>query len=144
MLVALEFPSENTYINGIRSVMVIPKAWLMTLLVVITISACKQDADIQETSLYGKWDIVQADRNGKPTPYLRGGYFVMEKGGTMAINITGSDEKGPYVLNDKVLRFKDSKEFTIESVKADSMRIRYRMNQDSEFLFYLHKKANEN
>lgn len=94
-------------------------------------------------SLYGKWDIERAVRNGKETPYLRGGYFVFENNGSMTVNITGSDEKGPFTLNDRTLRINDKKNFLIESIHTDTMTIRFAMSPENEFLFYLYRNADE-
>ncbi len=67
-------------------------------------AACKGRAGIEQEELYGKWDIAMAKRNGKETPYLRGGYFIIEPNGLMTVNITGSDERGDYNLDNNTLR----------------------------------------
>jgi hypothetical protein len=93
--------------------------------------------------LYGKWDILNAKRNGNETHYLRGGYVIIDSNGTMTINLTGSEEKGPYVITDKTIRVNDSKEFMIESLKTDSMTMRYVMSPESDFLIHFTKHKDE-
>jgi hypothetical protein len=108
----------------------------------LTVS-CKPGSDIEQEALYGKWDILNAKRNGNETHYLRGGYVIIDSNGTMTINLTGSEEKGPYVITDKTIRVNDSKEFMIESLKTDSMTMRYVMSPESDFLIHFTKHKDE-
>lgn len=105
--------------------------------------SCQQSNEIQQEGLYGKWDIHKALRNGAETPYLRRGYFIIDRNGSMTVNITGTEEKGTYVFDHNKLRLKDEKDFIVESLRQDSMSIRYIMNADNTFLFYLTKKMHE-
>jgi len=134
---------RHIHIGAIRNV--IKTRWVFTTLLTgfLFILSCRQSSSINPEGLYGKWDIVQAVRNGKETPYLRGGYFIIEPNGSMTVNITGSDEKGPYTLKDNTLSINHEKDFIIESLQNDSMAIRYIMNANSTFLFYLNKSVNE-
>jgi hypothetical protein len=134
--------SLHIYLSG--SVITRVRMYSILVLFALTITwSCKENASIQMETLYGKWDIERAVRNGKETPYLRGGYFVFEKNGSMTVNITGSDEKGPFTLDDRTLRINDEKNFLIETIHTDSMTIRFAMSPDNEFLFYLYKHADE-
>jgi len=99
--------------------------------------------EIEQEALYGKWDILNAKRNGNETHYLRGGYIIIETNGTMTINLTGTEEKGPYTIHDKTIRVSDSKDFLIEALKQDSMTMRYVMSPESEFLIHLIKHKDE-
>jgi len=99
--------------------------------------SCKQGDTIQEETLFGKWDIVKAQRNGKETPYLRGGYLVIEKDGKIVVNINGTDEVTTYTLNKKVIRTKDAKDFVLQSLKPDSMTVHFVANPQSEFVFFM-------
>jgi len=105
--------------------------------------SCKQSSGIELEGLYGKWDIVTAKRNGKETPYLRGGYFSIEPNGLMTVNITGSDEKGDYTLENNVLTLNDDKDFLIERLHPDSMTVRYTSDTKQSFLFFLTKHKDE-
>jgi hypothetical protein len=115
--------------------------WISVFLLtgLMTTWGCRQNPGIQQEGLYGKWDIVRAIRNGKETHYLRGGYFIIEPNGSMTINITGSDETGPYSLVDNTLKHNNKKDFVIESLHQDSLSVRYTMNAQNNFLFILSK-----
>ncbi len=121
------------------NVILFRKICLPWLMLMVMVGSCKQGTEIQQESLYGKWDIIRAMRNGRETPYLRGGYFIFENNGSMIVNITGVDEKSPFTLERNTIHANPSKDFVIESIQSDSMTIRYAKGQDSEFLFYLSK-----
>jgi len=103
------------------------------------LSSCNGHDNTLQDQLYGRWDISKAERNGKETSYLRGGYFIIDQNGTMTINITGADEKGPYTMDKKKLKMGD-KNFEIREIKNDSMILKYIPAPKIEFLFYMHKK----
>ena len=105
--------------------------------------SCKRGDTVEQEALYGKWDITKAERNGKETPYLRGGYFIIEKDGKIVVNINGSDELSTYTLDHKVIRTKDERTFVLQSVKPDSMTVHFVASPQSEFLFYMVKHHDE-
>ncbi len=115
--------------------------WILILSVFLV--GCKQEAEVRKEELYGKWNIIKAERNGRETTYLRGGYLVIEPNGNMIVNITGAEEKGMYKLVDKTLQVHDTKEFIIEHASSDSLTIRYPLSLDQTFMFYLIKHKNE-
>lgn len=122
---------------------VIYSKWVLLLTGLLLAYSCRQDTGVQQEDLYGKWDIVKAVRNGKETPYLRGGYFIINPDGKMTLNITGEDEGGPYTYSRNILRINDEKDFIVENMRQDSLAIRYDMNEENKFKFYLIKKGNE-
>jgi hypothetical protein len=105
--------------------------------------SCKPKDAVEEEALFGKWDITMAKRNGKETPYLRGGYFIIEKDGKIVVNINGSDELSTYTLDHKVIRTKEHKAFELQSVKPDSMTVHFVASPQSDFLFYMVKHHDE-
>jgi hypothetical protein len=123
--------------------------WFNKRMLIVLFSAvlvtwsCNQGNAIQQEGLYGKWDIHKAMRNGSETHYLRGGYFIIQPDGAMTINITGTEEKGRFKLDDHTLRLDNKKDFIVESFRQDSMAIRYIMNADNTFLFYLTRNMDE-
>ena len=120
------------------------RCWgLLAFVVLLSIVSCKNNAEIEQDTLYGKWDIFRAQRNGNETHYLRGGYVIIDKNGTMAVNLTGAEEKGPYTIKDKTIRVSNSKEFLIVSLNPDSMTMRYIMSPESDFLIQLVKHKDE-
>lgn len=112
------------------------RIFLLTLCVFAWIQ-CKRGDHIDSELIYGKWNIVRAERNGRETPYLRGGYFIVGRDGWLVVNITGSDEKGKFTLEDQIIRMDGDRDFVLQTVKADSLIMRYRANPQSEFLFYM-------
>jgi len=135
--------AEGHHIYGPAVVMYLKRLTVFALAGILLFAACKGRADIQAEGLYGKWDIAKAVRNGKETPYLRGGYFIIEPNGTMTVNITGSEEKGPYALLQNTLRLSDEKDFIIEAQQQDSLSLRYIMNAENTFLIYLSRSMDE-
>ena len=120
---------------------VLSACWIaMGMLLIIS---CKRTEEIQTEALYGRWEITNAERNGKETSYLRNGYFVIQRDGSITINITGADENGKYVLDKNNLVMDGDRIFEIKSLQHDSLTIRYTTNSNSQFLFYM-KKDNEN
>ena len=146
MSVGLQFVISNSLIST-RNLHIahIRKFWagiqlasLFTMLIYF-LSSCNGHDNTLQDQLYGRWDISKAERNGKETSYLRGGYFIIDQNGTMTINITGADEKGPYTMDKKKLKMGD-KNFEIREIKNDSMILKYIPAPKIEFLFYMHKK----
>jgi len=105
--------------------------------------SCKPKDTVEEEALFGKWDITKAERNGKETPYLRGGYFIIEKEGKIVVNINGSDELTTYTLDKGVIRTKDERSFVLQSVKPDSMTVHFVASPQSEFLFFMVRHHDE-
>jgi len=117
---------------------------IFILLFVLGLSvSCKPKDTVEQEVLFGKWDITKAERNGKETPYLRGGYFIIEKDGKIVVNINGSDELSTYTLEHKVIVTKDERKFELQSVKPDSMTVHFVASPQSEFLFYMVKHHDE-
>ena len=112
---------------------------LLGSLVVLTCMQCKPRDHVEQASLYGKWDIVKAERNGKETPYLRGGYLIINADGAITVNITGEDEKGRFELDKDKIKMNDQKEFIIRALSQDSMTVAYTASPESDFIFYLNR-----
>ena len=110
---------------------------MLSLWLLVLMASCKPKDTINEESLYGKWDIVHAQRNGKETPYLRGGYFVIEKEGRSVVNINGSDEASTYTLSKGVIRTKDARTYVLQNLKPDSMTVHFVAGPQSDFMFYM-------
>ena len=67
--------------------------FFLIILFLSAMLACKQKDTFEEESLFGRWNIMKALRNGNETPYLRGGYLVLERDGKIIVNINGNEEK---------------------------------------------------
>ncbi len=105
--------------------------------------SCKESTTISTQGLNGKWEIYSANRNGRETPYLRGGYFIFDAKNNLTVNITGSDETGPFLMKDNRIIQEGKADYTITSIRQDSMDIYYAMNPENEFMFFLKKTSNE-
>ncbi len=111
--------------------------------ILLLFSSCKDESSIKTQGLNGKWEIYKANRNDKETPYLRGGYFIFDAKGNLTINITGEDESNPYQIRGNVIVIEGKSDYTITSLRNDSMDIHYEMNPESIFMFFLKKTKNE-
>jgi uncharacterized lipoprotein NlpE involved in copper resistance len=118
-----------------RIVMVLSVLWFAV--------SCKNGPEYQVESLYGKWEVEKAEKNGRETPYLRGGYFQFDDDGSMTMNITGEDEMGTYTLHQGKINFRGEKEFSIEMLVDDTLKMSYKAASDADFMFYLTKTAHE-
>lgn len=125
----------NVHIN--RSLVIIGIGGLLIF------SSCKESPSISTQGLNGKWEIYSADRNGRETPYLRGGYFIFDAKGNLTVNITGKEESNPFMIEDNVIVLEGKENYTITSLRNDSMDIHYLMNPENEFMFFLKKALNE-
>jgi hypothetical protein len=113
------------------------------LFVLAMTASCKQKDSVDEETLFGKWDITKAERNGKETPYLRGGYFVIEKDGKITVNLNGSEEQSTYTLSKGVIRTKDARQYVLQSVKPDSMTVHFVASPQSDFVFFMVRHHDE-
>lgn len=113
------------------------------VMIMLFVLSCRQSDTIGLEELYGKWNIGKAERNGKETLYLRGGYFIIGGDGTMTINITGEAEKGNYTMERNQLRMNDDKIFIVESLKNDSLIIKYTAASNGQFTFYMVKQKED-
>ena len=138
-------PDSTYYAHNLLYRYVSLRRWVALLAIAALFfeTGCKPNNTFELEGLYGKWDIDKALRNGNETPYLRGGYFVIEQNGSMIVNITGTEEKGKFELDNNTLSLDEKKNFIVESLANDSLSIRYIMNGDNIFLFYLTKNKDE-
>ena len=129
---------KNHIVNDTVS-LISPRPIRPYVLALFFLLSCQGGDSTQQEHLYGRWEIARAERNGKETNYLRRGYFIIDQNGSMTVNLTGADEKGPYKLSSNKLVMGD-KNFDLQMVKADSMVVRYMTGPNSQFVFYMHKK----
>ena len=106
-------------------------------------ASCKKAEAIEMEGLFGRWDIIRAEKNGKETSYLRNGYFKIDRDGMMTVNLTGEDENGKYTVADHRLIMEGDKIFTIEMLRNDSLNVKYVVSPNTQFLIYLLKKKED-
>ena len=61
----------------------------------------------------------------------------------MTVNITGSDERGDYNLDNNMLTLNNEKNFLIEKLHQDSMTVRYTSDTKQTFIIFLTKHKDE-
>ena len=119
----------------------LPFIWFLGIVLLVT-GGCRKVEHIEQAGLYGRWDIMRAEKNGRETPYLRNGYFKINQDGTMTINITGEDESGRYTLDNNKLIMDEAKTFDIQLLQNDSLTVKYLASPNTQFLIYMKKKDN--
>ena len=113
---------------------------VISLWLCFQIVACKQPESIEQDNLYGHWEISSAEKNGKETGYLRNGYFIINRDGTMTVNITGEDETDQFLLEDNKIMMAGNKTFEIKSLQPDSLTMKYVMNNNTQFIFQMKRR----
>ena len=102
-------------------------AFFAFLAVAAGVSACKTEKqeDYSEKIL-GRWEIVEAKRNGDLTESLAGLFFEFQPGGAMRTNLSATEETAAYELQgDKILQRQSQIEadYTIEAVTDSTMTL---------------------
>lgn len=54
---------------------------------------------VEKEGLLGAWEIVSAQRNGKPTETLNGAYFEFDENDLLTTNLLGREESSPFEFN---------------------------------------------
>ena len=116
---------------------------VISLWLCVLVAACKQPESIEQDHLYGHWEISRAERNGKETGYLRNGYFIINRDGTMTVNITGEDETDQFLLDNNKIMMAGHKTFEIKSLQPDSLTMKYVMNSNTQFIFQMKRKQED-
>ena len=116
---------------------------LQIVFIIFLLIACKRAEIVQTEELYGKWDIIKAERNGKETSYLRGGYFVISENGDITVNITGEDQKDKFTLDRNKIKTENEDVYEIEHIQGDSLVISYIAESNGHFVFYMAKNKGQ-
>ena len=98
---------------------------LVLSVVVLVMGSCTSDNGMHEEDLVGKWQVVQAQRNGKSTELVNGATFVFDEKGIMKTDITGAEDAGSFTLNEPVLTYHGKKDvlYTLNKLTQDSMQL---------------------
>jgi|GEM_PF-3831668 len=98
---------------------------LVLSVVVLVMGSCTSDDGMHEEDLVGKWQVVQAQRNGKSTELVNGATFVFDGKGIMKTDITGAEDAGSFTLNEPVLTYHGKKDvlYTLNKLTQDSMQL---------------------
>lgn len=100
--------------------------------------ACQDDrAKISTQDLLGKFEIIEAKRNGEVTRLLSGGYFEFQNDTIMSTNIKGDTIKHLYQLKGHNLSTsgKDPMDFKLRMHSKDTIILKSKIGKsDFEFL----------
>jgi len=102
-------------------------AFFALLAVETGVSACKTEKqeDYSEKIL-GRWEIVEAKRNGDLTESLASLFFEFQTGGVMRTNLSATEETAAYKVQDNKILQRQSQieaDYTIEAVTDSTMTL---------------------
>lgn len=109
------------------------------------VSACKTEKqDDYSEKILGRWELLEAKRNGDPTESLIGLFFEFQTGGAMRTNLSATEETAAYELQDNKILQRQSQieaDYTIEEITDSTMTLTTTL-RNYNFRFLL-KKAGE-
>ena len=74
---------------------------VLFVLFLFLLSACEEDAPpAAAAQLEGRWELVRATRNNRPTTTLDSLYYQFEEGGVLETNLLGEAQRGRYLRRD--------------------------------------------
>jgi hypothetical protein len=117
----------------------------IVLIVLVSAFSCKKEADDKSELILGRWDIVEASRNGRPTESLADLYFEFFQDGNMRTNLTGSTATAAYQIDKNLIKQRNSQvdaDYKIESL-SDSTLILTTELRGFSFRFVLGKSVME-
>lgn len=104
---------------------------------------CKGEPDNTAQLLEGRWELVEATRDGQPSETLQDLYFEFLPDGQLNTNIAGGPESALYELDKKTIRQRQSRieaDYTIEEISAQTLVISANI-RDYAFRFKLAKSS---
>jgi hypothetical protein len=67
-------------------------------------TSCTSDDAMSEEDLRGKWEVVTAQRNGRPTELVNGATFVFDETGSLTTDFPSVNHEGLYTLEGQLLQ----------------------------------------
>lgn len=108
-------------------------------------SGCKKDKVDDSGKLLGRWDIIEATRNGQATESLDQLFFEFFQDGKMRTNILGATEDAVYSMESMIIKQRESQleiDYTVDSL-TDSVLNMYTTINRFNFRFRLGKTIEE-
>ena len=120
-------------INNIKS------RWILWSICFFILSSCETTTK-QEFNIIGKWNVVNADRNGSRTSTLEDAYFQFNADSTMVTNILRRDLTTGYTIRDRTIvqNTNSPLAFDIVDLIGDSLILSSKI-RDYEFVFYMNR-----
>ena len=105
-------------------------------------AACKKDGTIDESTIQGKWEVVEARRNGKVTGTLHGAFFEFTED-KMKTNITGQEQTSDISYNGLQIRAtggSDNARYNVEKIDEDNLILKTNL-RNFDFIFRLQRTS---
>ena len=103
-----------------------PLYFFLSLMAFTIFLGCKKDAKTNEDILWGRWEIVDASRNGSRTETLDELYFVFGEDGSLETNIAGSPEMATYSVKENLIQQRESRleaDYLIEQITDSTLML---------------------
>ncbi len=118
---------------------------LIALAVFVILYSCKHYSTSAElpanpldtSKLYGRWMVIDALRNNRPTQTITGAVFALESN-QISHNLSGTENLSQFDLKDSTLYASDQTQYKIEYLN-DSLLILYTLIQNNKFRMSLKK-----
>ena len=99
---------------------------LFLICITMAFIACEPEAEINENDIIGLWEVVYAERNGKPTELVEGALFEIRPDSTMTTDLTGVEQDGAFDYVDGTLHHHSAEplSYHMMELSRDSMTMR--------------------
>lgn len=116
------------------------KQLFIVLFIFSNFISCKNEKQIDQDFLLGKWLIVEASRNNKKTTTLEGAFFFFDQK-VLTTNFLGVENQAEYQLINQELKLTKGLDYTFHLHKSpDQMLIMTAKIQNTAFEFKLKKE----
>ncbi len=115
--------------------------FLMLTTILLSFPACESEPENVEEHLIGRWEIVNATRDGRPAETLSDLYYEFNADGSMLTNLPVGEAESTYEIDGSTLTQKTAQmdvEYRIESI-TDSTLVLTATIRDTPFRFNLQK-----
>ena len=103
---------------------------LLALTLGILWSSCKSEPDFPAKDLIGRWEVLDAERDGNKTKSLNKGYFEFHDNQRLLTNILNSKDTILYELVGNTLNLIDQEySFNVVNLKQDSLILNTRIKK---------------
>ena len=105
---------------------------------------CKSEPKIEESAILGKWIVVEAERNAKPTLTLKDAFFEFRENGELITNILGQDHNYPFQLKQGIIYQHDIQNtaYEIAFISTDSLHLKTEI-RNFQFDFYTKREMEQ-
>lgn len=131
----------NSYFNEViyNRIHNMKSRWILWSTCFFILSSCETSTK-QEFNIIGKWNVVNADRNGSRTSTLKDAYFQFNADSTMVTNILRRDLTTGYTLRDRTIMQNSTAPlaFDIVDLIGDSLVLSSKI-REYDFVFYMNR-----